>query len=735
VVAATSTLAVTPTVTDDPDADPVEHGGSGPGSKTNILIVDDSPDKLLVFQAILEELGENVVCVNSGAEALKRVLEQEFAVVLLDVKMADMDGFETAALIRGRKKCAHTPIIFVTAYEDEMHTAEGYSLGAVDYILTPVMPDVLRSKVRVFVQLFRLRDQIARQADERIALMREQAARAVAEESIRRSVFLADASRALLASLDVAETAQALAAFVVPSFADLCAVGLVGDSAESHRMAAAWVGDGPPYACVEQAVVRGFADGPLADATNQALTRGQPYTLELPIETVTLGFEPQRQVRLGFGLRHVTVFPLLARGHRLGALVLGSTAARALGEADRAVAIDLAARTAIALDNALLYSRIHENDQRKDEFLAMLAHELRNPLAPIRNALTVLRRVVPQEGLIQRSQDILDRQVEQLTRMVDDLLDVSRLMQGKIRLQREHVTLSAVLDRAFETARPWIESRQHHVTVDVPSTPLPLDGDSVRLSQVFANLLNNAAKYTPAGGRITVVARQQADQAVVRVTDNGSGIPPEVLPHVFDLFTQANRSLARSEGGLGIGLTVVRRLLEKHGGSVEAKSAGPGAGSEFVVRLPLSDKSPSQEKLPAGTATAENPGALRVLLIDDNADASEALETLLRLEGQEVRQALDGMTALEIAREFKPQLVLCDLGLPGMDGYEVIRCLREQAGDVMPVVAAVTGYARAEDRRRTREAGFDYHLAKPIGADALRALLAAEARRFCGRVR
>jgi len=252
---------------------------------------------------------------------------------------------------------------------------------------------------------------------------------------------------------------------------------------------------------------------------------------------------------------------------------------------------------------------------------------------------------------------------------------------------------------------------------------------------VVANLLNNAAKYTEEGGRIGLTVERSGDQAVLRVRDTGVGIAVEMLPHVFDLFTQANRSLARSEGGLGIGLTVVRRLLEKHGGSVEAKSAGPGAGSEFVVRLPLSDKSPSQEKLPAGTATAENPGALRVLLIDDNADASEALETLLRLEGQEVRQALDGMTALEIAREFKPQLVLCDLGLPGMDGYEVIRCLREQAGDVMPVVAAVTGYARAEDRRRTREAGFDYHLAKPIGADALRALLAAEARRFCGRVR
>jgi signal transduction histidine kinase len=411
---------------------------------------------------------------------------------------------------------------------------------------------------------------------------------------------------------------------------------------------------------------------------------------------------------------------------------LGASAARTITWADRALAADVAARTAIALDNAALYSRIQEADQRKDEFLAMLAHELRNPLAPIRNALNVLRLSLPQDddGIVGRSRNIIDRQVEQLTRIVDDLLDVSRLTQGKIRLERTVVELAMVLDRALETARSVISERGHALDVALPTAPVHVDGDPIRLAQVFANLLNNAAKYTPEGGHIRVEAAvdREGDADIVRVHvhDDGAGIGPDVLPHVFDLFAQGNRSLARSEGGLGIGLTVVRSLLEKHDGSIEARSEGPGRGSEFIVRLPIAAGAPPLGAPP--DVDAAPLVSLRVLLVDDNADANEALEALLRMDGQDVRRALDGPTALDIAREFKPHVVLCDLGLPGMDGYEVIRRLREEHADAMPLVAAVTGYARAEDRRRTREAGFDYHLAKPVGLEALREVLATRAR-------
>ncbi len=701
-------------------------GGRDGPRRANILVVDDHADKLLVLRTILDELHENVVTVRSGREALKRLLETEFAVILLDVKMPEMDGFETAKLIRGRRQFAHTPIIFVTAYEDEMRQAEGYSLGAVDYILTPIVPEVLRSKVSVFVQLFHLRNQIERQADERIALMREQAAREVAEASIRRSVLLAEASQVLGRSLDVEATAEGLTRFVVPSLAEVCALALVDASGDVRQTALAWAGGGDGSPVGQASVVR-ITDARVADGIARALDTGGTVWLDFPTAPRTIDVEPARPVELGMPLRHATIFPLHARGRRLGVLVMGWSNG-AMTSVDHALAEDIAGRTAIALDNALLYSRIQEADRRKDEFLAMLAHELRNPLAPIRNALSVLRMSAPQEGIVQRSQNIIDRQVEQLTRIVDDLLDVSRLTHGKIRLERVVVDLEHVLERALETVRPLITDRRHVLTMDLPDDPIHVCGDPVRLAQVFSNLLSNAAKYTPEGGRIHVGVQHDGTQVAVRVADDGGGIPPDVLPHVFDLFTQGNRSLARSEGGLGIGLTVVRTLLEKHDGSVEARSEGPGSGSEFTVRLPLTTGAMLATGSGDAPAPPPTPDGVRVLLVDDNADANEALEELLRLEGQNVRSALDGPTALGIARDWKPQLVLCDLGLPGMDGYEVVRMLRQQSGDVVPVVAAVTGYARAEDKRRTREAGFDHHLAKPVALDVLRDLLASLSR-------
>jgi signal transduction histidine kinase/CheY-like chemotaxis protein len=709
-----------------------EVTASGDSGKANILVVDDHQDKVLVLQTILEELNENIVVATSGKEALKLMLEMEFAVILLDVKMPEMDGFETAALIRGRKKFAHTPIIFVTAYAEEMHTSEGYSLGAVDYILTPIVPEVLRTKVSVFVQLFHMTNKIRQQAEERIGLVREQAAHAAAEEAIRRSTFLAEASQVLGRSLAVEETLAGLTSFAVPFLGDLCAIVQVDDDGEMHNTQLAWAaGRGGPVS-VHQAKVVSVCDEKIVEALQRCLSGSEFQLLELKSEQIALsadsGGASQSFLPLGFALGKLAIFPLVARGRQLGALLVGASMSRSFDAAHMAIASDLAGRTAIALHNALLYSRIQSADQRKDEFLAMLAHELRNPLAPIRSAVSVMHHVGSQAPLLVWSRDVIDRQVAHLTRLVDDLLDVSRLTQGKIRIEKQLVDLASIIERALEVSRPSINGHRHRLEVRLPTEPVYLDGDPVRLAQIFSNLLNNAAKYTPEEGRIGVFAELAGERVLVRIRDNGCGIPADLLPHVFDLFTQANRSLARSEGGLGIGLTLVRDLVEKHGGTVEAFSDGPGEGSEFIVGLPVISGKPATVagEQDAGVI-AEAPG-LRILLIDDNHDANETLATLLSLCGQEVRTALDGPTALQIADEFKPQLVFCDLGLPGMDGYEVQRLLREQSGEAAPVIVALTGYGGSDDRKLTSDAGFNGHLVKPVEFDTLQELIAAQLR-------
>ena len=370
---------------------------------------------------------------------------------------------------------------------------------------------------------------------------------------------------------------------------------------------------------------------------------------------------------------------------------------------------------------------LKEADRRKDEFLAMLAHELRNPLAPVRNAVQVMKRLGPADPTFQRAGEMMERQVEHLARLVDDLLDVSRVTRGKIKLQKEAVDLAAVVARAVETSQPLVEARRHELTVALPPGPVWLEGDAARLAQIVGNLLNNAAKYTEDGGHIRLAVERRPGEAVLRVEDDGIGIPGDLLPHVFDLFTQGDRSPARVEGGLGIGLTLVKSLVEMHGGRVEARSEGPGKGQRSSsVRLPLAaaESSPTD-----GAGATERDGRapalpLRVLVVDDNADAAEMLALFLRSEGHEVRSAHDGPAALRTAESFRPEVVVLDIGLPRMDGYEVARRLRERAGPRTPLLVALTGYGQEEDRRRAREAGFDAHLVKPADPEELQRLLA-----------
>jgi PAS domain S-box-containing protein len=369
---------------------------------------------------------------------------------------------------------------------------------------------------------------------------------------------------------------------------------------------------------------------------------------------------------------------------------------------------------------------LQEADRRKDEFLAMLAHELRNPLAPIRNALHVVHiRGRERRRPMREAWEMIERQTECLVRLVDDLLDVSRISRGKINLQKQPVDVATIVARAVESSRPLIDARRHALQVTLPDEPLPVDADVTRMAQVLLNLLNNSAKYTADGGRIWLTVERSGGRVIITVRDNGMGIPADILPRMFDMFSQAERTLDRAEGGLGIGLTLVKRLTEMHGGTVEAFSEGHGHGSEFVVRLRLlSGTSPALAAGNQATRPRASPRK-RILVVDDNRDSAESLAVLLRLVGHDVRTVHDGRQALVVAETYRPGLVLLDIGLPGIDGYEVARRLRAESWGEPMTLVALTGYGGEEDRRLAAAAGFDHHMVKPVDFEALHRLLAA----------
>ncbi|HSN98166.1 MAG TPA: ATP-binding protein, partial [Candidatus Nanopelagicales bacterium] len=366
---------------------------------------------------------------------------------------------------------------------------------------------------------------------------------------------------------------------------------------------------------------------------------------------------------------------------------------------------------------------LKEADRRKDEFLAILAHELRNPLAPIRNSVQILRAKGQSSPELDQSRNVIDRQVEHLTRLVDDLLDVSRITRGITELRKERVVLSTILERALETSRPLIEARRHAIDVAAPTEPVHLDADTTRLAQVFSNLLSNAAKYTPEGGRIRLGAELHGGEIVVSVQDDGVGIPPGMHQRIFDMFMQVDTSLERSQGGLGIGLTIAKRLVEMHGGTIGASSDGRDQGCEFTVRLPVA----AGEAAPVERAEEPAPSraiSLRVLVADDNQDSAESLALLLEIMGHRVWVVHDGPEALAAARELRPDIAVMDIGMPGMSGYDVARRIRDLPELAGVVLVAMTGWGQEEDRRRSREAGFDHHLVKPVDDRMLKKIFA-----------
>lgn len=712
--------------------------------KVNILIVDDLPDKLLVFATVLEELGQNLVFVRSGRDALREVLQREFAVILLDVNMPEIDGFETAALLRKYKRSADTPIIFITSFADEIQTERGYAMGAVDYIQSPVVPHILRSKVRVFVRLFAMQRQVRRQADAHAAVLAADAARRVAEANDRRSAFLANASRVLNGSLDVKVGVHALAGLVVPELASLSIVLPVDDEQTGVTVEAGEAGE---------AVVIGGRSGAI-DGSVSALNASILATLTSAMHARRRVDMPAEQLAgLGALDAHgtpppgdaletdwcaVSAVPLLS-GDRLHGVLLVA-ASRRSQQADWSILGDLAARAATALENARLYeslqleiverrtaeAQLQEASRRKDEFLAMLSHELRNPLAPIRTALEVIRRIAPADPKFAWASDIMVRQLRQLTRLVEELLDVARISQGKIVLKREKVDLNAVIAHSVETAQPNLDARGQTLRVRSFSEPLWLHGDFARLAQIVSNLLHNASKYSEDGSAIELNTSVESNGAVIRVRDQGIGIEQQLLPRIFDLFTQGARGLDRTQGGLGVGLTLARRLAQMHGGGIEAFSAGAGAGSEFVVRLPCIGLVRGRESVAAAaTAPARVAVSGRILVVDDNRDAALSLATYLEMSGHEVRTAGDGRQALDVAERFTPQVVVLDIGLPILNGYQVAKQLRLAAPTQHALLLALTGYGQKEDQLAANEAGFDRHFVKPVDPAALVACIEA----------
>jgi signal transduction histidine kinase len=578
--------------------------------KVSILLVDDQPQRLLAYRAILADLDLDLVCARSGREALELLMDHEYAVVLLDVSMPDMDGFEAAKLIHEHPRFERTPIIFVTGVHlDDLDRLKGYSLGAVDYVSVPIVPEILRSKVSVLVELYCKRKELQR-ANEDLA----------------------------------------------------------------------------------------HANARLSEA-NIALQ--EEKTRELEIVNRSL-----------------------------------QNANSELEAANRTLQSEIAERARIA-------QALKEADRHKDEFLAMLAHELRNPLAPIHNAVELMRMKPLGDPQLHWARDVIARQLTSLTRLVDDLLDVSRITRGKINLTRQVVELEALISRAVETAHPLFDEHEHQLTLELPQPGVKIFGDSTRLTQAIANVLGNAAKYTDNGGQISLAAVVCGTHVEIRVRDNGIGIRPELLPHVFELFTQLERNDGRTQGGLGIGLALVQQLVQMHGGDVTATSEGPGKGAEFAIRLPLLLEEPGSDAarqgatphgLSAGTDVASVVTPLvaagtqrltrRILIADDNNDALESLATLLQLSGHEVYTATNGGTALQSAERHLPEVALLDIGMPMLDGYEVAKRIRAQPWGQRITLVALTGWGQDSDRRRSREAGFDSHLVKPLDLETLTDLLA-----------
>ena len=536
-----------------------------------------------------------------------------------------------------------------------------------------------------------------------------------------RQHVLAEAGRIFSSPLDYQPTLANVCKLVVPIFADWCSLELLGEDGQLQYREVAH--SDPAKVELAREYRRRYPARPDDRVGVMRVFRtGQPeFFPEVSDELLVRGARDQEELhRLReLGLRSVMIVPLTARGRTLGTLTLVTAeSSRRYGEDDLRLALELGSRAALAVDNARLFEELRANDRRKDEFLAMLAHELRNPLAAIDNAVSLIE--LPDAGRhnIDWSTEVISRHVRHLTRLIDDLLDVSRITRGKIQLRKTKIDACPVFKSAIESVRPLFEERKHRLSTAF-GPDLILDADPTRLEQIAVNLLSNAAKYTESHGQIWFSARRANNEIVIQVRDTGIGITSEQLPNVFEPFVQGDRSLERAAGGLGIGLTLVRKLTELHGGTVMARSDGPGKGSEFTVTLPAVSETVSEQSRPAAKPDPTTSRRARILVVDDNEDLARGLARLLELHGHAVQIAFDGPAGLSLARKWHPEFILLDIGLPGMDGYQVTAHLRQDDDTKNAVIIAISGYGQEEDRNRSRQAGFDHHLVKPISSSDL----------------
>jgi PAS domain S-box-containing protein len=795
----------------------------------NILLVDDQPANLLALRAILQDLGHNLVEAHSAEEVRTLLGTDTFAVILLDIQMNGLDGFSTAKLIRSQERSRSTPIIFHTAPESNRLPVEeqAYALGAVDYLVKPLVPFILRAKVAWFVELFQKTGRVERQADQLRRTERTGFEEALAHERTRlreqqewlrvtlgsvgdavmatdpagRVAFLNTVAQSLTGWTQQEAEGQLLETVLTliheetrrPLENPLAQVIREGATANRGDQAVLVARDGTERPMEDSAAPikdgEGNITGMLLTFRDVSERRRAAVRLRAEIRKTQEAEERLRMMvegvkdyalfsldvrgrivtwntgaehLLGYGEeevlgKHFSIFftPEANEGGRpdrelqraategkasnnnwtvrkdgSGFWAEGSTYPLWNGELRGYVTIfrDLTERKQMEEELRARAEALVDKDRRRNEFLAMLGHELRNPLAPIVTSLAVLRQEKTTSPLMAQAHTIIERQAKHLVRLVDDLLDVARITRGRVELRKERVALNDLIDRAVEAVGPLVAAGRHDLSVSAPRGTLWLDVDPARIQQVLVNLLTNACKYTPAQGEIRLTVHREWERVAISVKDNGVGIAPEVLPKVFDLFSQAERSLARSEGGLGIGLTMVKSLVEMHGGSAVARSEGLGKGSEFIIWLPVV-KSEHAVPLATPSRTAGLPPvppgrALRILVVDDNVDAAQSLALLLRAYGHEVVDLVhDGPSAVEAILTKKPSVVLLDIGLPGMNGYEVAQRVHEQEVEPPPHLIAVTGYGLESDKMKAQEVGIAHHLVKPVDPNRLHELL------------
>jgi signal transduction histidine kinase len=666
--------------------------------KRYILLADDNADMRDYVSRLLSDRYE-VLAVADGQAAWNAIQERAPELVLSDVMMPVLDGFELLRRIRANPATRETPVVLLSARAGEEARIEGLEASADDYIVKPFSARELLATVDAHIKTIDIRHQ------SREALGKQN----------KRLAVLWEAAAVLLTTEDPDTMLRELFEKIRDSLSlDVYFNFMVSETGDSLELVSTTGIEAQTAKAISRLEFGQAVCGTVA-------LRHQPIVAT----HIQQSSEPMVQLVKGLGLRTYACNPLMVGNQLLGTLSFASRRRDSFDREEIEFLETISHYVTLAYERLRLIKQLRDQDRRKDEFLATLAHELRNPLAPIRNGLELIRLANNDPAVLEKATPIMQRQIEQMVRLVDDLLDVARISRNKLELRKEEVDLESVVRNAVETSRPVLAAAKNDLHVSLPSETVLLEADPVRLAQVFSNLLNNAAKYSQPGGRISLVATQTGGELTIRVSDTGIGIEPGKLSQIFGMFVQLDTSEQQLQSGLGVGLTLVQRLIEMHGGSIEARSEGHGRGSEFIVRLPALTHSAPTASHKEAIAEERAPVRRRILVVDDNIDSAESMAMMLELSGHDVAIAHDGLRGIELAKEFQPDVALLDIGMPKLDGYQAARSIRQESWGKGMVLVALTGWGQQEDKRRSREAGFDAHLVKPIDFGALEELVAS----------